>query len=148
MSDHAGSDELLIEHETEQHEGVDTAPVPPLKTVVVDSVVVAPIIPQHVQCYTLVLTADDPIQVLLEQDALRTNAIAIALDHDVVLSHSFQQASDEANQINTLLRPNGSVITNAGGFPPYLPLDTTAKMWVVGNTFPSRVSVVVKRRTA
>jgi len=144
------ADELVLEHQVDQHEETDAADFIPVRVVVVDSVVTQDIIPQHVDTFTVVLTDDEPVQQLMAYDPLRFRAEVAALDADVVLCHSFTQAKDPANLEAGAPMPNGAVLKapGTGVVPLYVDVTTVARMWVakpaaVGN---ARVSVILKRR--
>ena len=142
------SNETLLAHETEAPNAQPIADVTPIPVAVIDAVTVTRVFPQHSSAYTLVLTATQPVQQICDLDPLRHQITLCAVDHDIVLCHSLQQAQDAANQATNIPNPNGFVITNAAGFPPFLRIESTGPLWVVGNSFPSRVSAFVERRTA
>lgn len=137
----------LIEVELEQHSPEPVQDIVPVPVKVIDPVVTEQTIAQHINTYTVVLTSAEPVKELIPLDPLRAMAIIISLDHDIVLCHSMQQAQDPANADTSLVNPNGAVISVAGGYPFYIPLETIQRMYVAGNTFPTRVSVILKRRT-
>lgn len=136
-------DDILLDNATEQFEEVDVAQVLPIPVVLAEAAVTEPIYPQHMTAYTIVLTATTPTQELAPLDSLRTGLIIRSLDHDVVLCHSINQANDPSNFDVALAFPNGAVLRN-GDRPTYL--RSTPRMWVVGNSYPSRVTVIAERR--
>jgi hypothetical protein len=138
-------DVLEIETESEVDE---LYAVEPVKVELCSPVVTIDTVPQHVSCFTIVLTADEPVQKLMDLDPLRHEAIVISLDQDVVLCHSYQQAQDPANVTAALPRPNGYILSGGAGFPPYVVLETTAHLWVaapVTGEETARISCIVKR---
>lgn len=138
MSDY---DDDLMEYETEAEQ---PEPVTPVSVCLDGPVVTVETVPQHLTCSTVVLTSDQPVAQLLELDHLRVGAQVSALDNDVVVCHSYQQAMDAANQVSTLDMPNGFVVAKG---VPATSLRTTQQLWVVTGTYPSRVSVVAERRS-
>jgi hypothetical protein len=141
------SENLTLEAEGEQTEETETADLVPVKVVVTDVVVSQEVIPQHVSCYTIVLTDEDPVAQVLALDLLRFSARIAALDTAVVLCHSLQQAKDPANLITALGSPNGAVlpVLSAAG---YVEVTSCAPLWPVrpdGEN--ARVSVIVTRRS-
>lgn len=144
MPDEFTAHDILLEEETEQVD--DAPPIAPIPVVLADAVVSNEVYPQHVNCYTLVLTATAPTAVLAALDPLRTGLIVRSLDYDVVLCHSLQQAQDAANLDITLAAPNGAVISSVATRPTYL--RSTPQMWIVANRYPSRVTVIAERRAA
>jgi hypothetical protein len=146
--DHNDSDEIMLLHETEQDYDQPVMPTEPIPVIVRDAVVTVDIVAQHTSCYSIVLTAGSPIAEVLGNDPLRISATIWSLDHDIVLCHSEAQANDPKNQVSGLAAPNGAIVTNAGGFPPAFLINSTQQFFLVGNTFPSRVSVMAHRRSA
>lgn len=145
--EHSDSQDVLLAHETEQDYEHPQQPIAPIPVTVADAVVTLPLIGQHSSVYTVVLTTTNPIAELVGLDPLRLGVSVWVLDHDVVLCHSEAQANDSRNQDTALARPNGAVLSTSGGFPTAIPINSTQQLWVVGNTFPSRVSVIVNRRS-
>lgn len=138
------ADEELLGYETEQEE---TAPLPiePVPVRAVEPVVTVPTVAQHLTCRTVVLADASPVQILA-QDPLRTRAqIVVKGANDVVLCHSITQAQDAGNADPTLARPNGAILPGGG---PVFTVTATGPVWLVGNTFPTRVGLILERRSA
>lgn len=144
MPDEYQANDILLEQATGEFD--ESAPVAPIPVVLGDAVVTNEVYPQHITFYTLVLTAAAPRSDLAGLDPLRTGLAVRALDHDVVLCHSLQQAQDTANLDVTLAAPNGAILSSSETAPTYL--RATPHMWVVANTYPTRVTVIAERRAA
>lgn len=140
-----GGDELL-EYETEQDETPGPVmPIEPLPVHVCEPVVTIATVPQHLTTLSRVLTAAQPYAQILAQDPLRVRATVIVSGaNKVVLCHSLPQAQNPNNLDATLAAPDGAVISSAAT----VPVQTTQPLWVVANTFPTTVSVLIERRTA
>lgn len=142
------SGDIALEHETEEEPSVDALEVKPIPVVLADAVITSDIIPQHLTCYTVVLTSDEPMQQILPQDPLRYHAEVCSIDNPVVLCHSLQQAKDDRNVEASLPNPNGFLLNAAGGYPFPMPVHTIAPVWATAAAYPSRIAVLVKRRNS
>lgn len=103
------------------------------------------------ECRTVVITIDDPVQKLVDQDADRVEFWVQPLDFDVTICHSRAQAQGRGNApAATQTNPDGSYIpkSNTGLTGPFKGNDD---MWIVsgGNAspYPNRVSVTITRCT-
>lgn len=147
MTQSYDSGEAFLVHETEAPEDVETESITPIPVVVSNAVTVNTITAQNLVTSTYVLTETQPIAQIAELDPLRTGLYMMSLDDHVVLCHSLQQAQDPNNQSVGLDNPNGFVLLRSSSALTLLPVKTTQPLWVVGNSFPSRVSVLIERRT-
>lgn len=137
-------DNEILEYETEAHEPPEH--ISPIPVSVCEPVVTVATVPQHTSFRTFVLTTDNPTAQILPLDPLRVAALVSSPDNDVVLSGSRSQAGDKANvSDSTLARPNGGLLPKALTAP--VPISSTDAVWVSGPTYPSRVWVVITRRT-
>lgn len=94
--------------------------------------------------FTIVLTElDQPPKDLLPEDPYREIAVITAMDNPVVIHSSMATAGDPAATAVNLPDPKGAVIPIT---QPY-PVPGTNRMWVTTAVYPSRVSVIVTRRT-
>jgi hypothetical protein len=132
-------DSEIIEYEGEHH---GAAPLPSVSVCVDGTVVNTPAVPQHGVFRTFVLTADNPYLQVLTRDDLRVAARITIMENTAVLCSSRAQAMSPSNTDVTLARPNGAAVSAT--LP--VPIDTTDELWVVGNTYPTRVSVLITRR--
>ena len=147
MMPYEDTGEELLEYQTEQEDAGPVVPGPPVAVHVCEPVVTVPTVAQHLTAVTRVLTAAQPYAQILAQDPLRARAqVMVKGTNDVVLCHSIGQAQDPNNLDPTLVAPDGAVVP--GGFDGPVPLETTQPVWVVANTFPTAVSVLIERRTA
>lgn len=139
--------EELLEYQTEQEDVPEpAAPGPPVEVRVCDPVVTVPTVPQHITCKTVVLSDATPVQILA-LDPLRTRAQLVVADtNDVVLCHSVTQAQNPNNADPTLARPDGTIIPGTLTAP--VEVDATGPAWLVANTFPTRVGLIIERRGA
>lgn len=136
-------EDQVLEYETEQHAPEEMTAVP---VCIADPVVTVPVVPQHTSFRTVVLTSDDPVRQILPLDPLRVSATVISPDNDAVLAGSKSQASDKANLSDTTLaRPNGTLLPKA--LTAGMPISSTDAVWVAAATYPSRISVLITRRT-
>jgi hypothetical protein len=140
------SDDILLEHETGAPVDAVVQDITPIPVIVMDGVVTSQIRPQSATASTYVLTATQPIAQIATLDPLRTAMTIVSIDQSVVLCHSLQQAQDPANQVVNIPNPNGLMVPGSATLPLYLSTETTQELWIVGNTFPSRVAVWIERR--
>lgn len=137
--------EELLEYQTEQDDPGPVQPLEPLPVHVCEPVITIATVSQHLTALSRVLTAAQPSAQILAQDPLRTRAQVLVVGaNKVVLCHSLGQAQNPNNLDATLAAPDGAVLTSA--YP--VPVETTQPVWVVANTFPTTVSVLIERRTA
>lgn len=92
-----------------------------------------------IQPRTIVLTAAQPVKVLLAADASRKIAWVIASGNPVVLCESQSQAQDAANSVAALPNPEGCLLPTGQRWP----IDTTEQMWVTAQAFPAQISLLV-----
>jgi hypothetical protein len=136
-------DSELLEYETETQE--PTGPITPIPVEICEPVVTVPTVAQHVTAYTLVLTATTPYTELMTQDPLRVRARIFTITNGVVICHSLQQAQDPANTGDAnFTAPNGALIASGVSFM----IEGTQRMWVSTSKFPTRVGVIIERRSA
>ena len=96
-----------------------------------------------VSFYTLVLTADDPVQQVLRPDPNRVTARVQAGGANVVLTKT-KGAGQNATADAAQATPHGMLLpyTNTA---PY-PLDTTGEVWAAAASYPAQVAVSVITR--
>lgn len=139
-------DSELLEYETEQEDPGPVQPIDPLPVHVCAPVVTVPTVSQHVTTRTVLLTTANAVQQILPQDPLRVMAWLLPkIDNNVVLCHSLTQAQDPANADPALAAPNGALVSAA--LTAAIPVPGTQAMWMAGNTFPTRVGLIIERRT-
>ena len=89
--------------------------------------------------YTVVLTADDPVQQLLPRGETREYALVQVLDNDAVITVSKGEGQAPANTGDTTLAaPNGAIIPTG----VVVPLRCTNEVWAAAATYPTRISVI------
>lgn len=103
--------------------------------------------PEHVTFATFVVANGIPginlIEQIAEEDILRKEISILAIDQPVVVCHTYNQASNAANQVASVPFPQGAYLPIATA----LTLNTTARMWVVATSATqTRVSVSITRR--
>lgn len=76
---------------------------------------------------TFVLTSDDQVQQILNQDPTRACAYVQVTGADVVLCADIGQAQDPANVATGLPNPVGSLVSHST--PMWLPLETQDPVW-------------------
>lgn len=146
MPHELGDDDELLDYQTEQEDAPEPVqPIEPVPVHVCEPVVTVPTVAQHVTFRTVTLTAANPVQQILNLDPLRIRAWLLPkIDNNVVLCHSISQAQDPANADPMLTAPNGAYVSAALTAP--VPIPGTAPVWCVGNTFPTRVGLIIERR--
>lgn len=92
-----------------------------------------------IQPRTIVLTAANPVKVLLAADVSRKLVQVIAAGNPVVLCESESQAEDPNNSVATLPNPEGFLLPVG----VRIPIDTSEQMWVTAQAFPAQVSILI-----
>lgn len=142
---HEPSDELL-DYEAEQDDEPGPLFPEPVPIRACEPVITVPTVPQHVTFQTIVLTADEPVQRILDRDPLRVRALLMLADaNDVVLSHTIQQAQSAQNVAANLPTPAGAIVPHGLATP--VELTGTQSVWASAATYPTRIGLVVERRT-
>jgi hypothetical protein len=123
---------------SEYVKGVDVCISEPVTTI--------PTVPQHATMYTLVVkSSGDKFVELAPLDALRVRMTVVSLDNPVVICHSRAQAMNDNNQVASVPRPAGYLLSNTQLFP--LVITSIQQLWVAATAdSDSRVSVIVERR--
>ncbi len=85
------------------------------------------------------LTATVPIIDVAPYDETRLYVLVQAGGNNIVLCTDISQAQDPVNQVAGVPNPNGLLIT-AGNTIPWK-LEGCQRMWAVGNTFPSQLTM-------
>jgi hypothetical protein len=103
-------------------------------------------VPDHATCTTLLLTAQDPVQQLAPEDPLGCEVTIIQPgDNDIVVCHSKGEAQSVSNTIAALPNPSGAIIPKT--YPAPVQIRTKSRLLVTAQAFPTRVSVILTRRT-
>jgi hypothetical protein len=99
---------------------------------------------EKVNCYTVVLSATNPVLPLLPVDPEREDAAILAVDNPVVIAQSYEQAANPANTVANVPQPIGTYIPVGVRWP----VKATGATWVGLTTTAtnSRVSVMVFKR--
>lgn len=140
-------DDELLEYETEaEEEDARPLPIDPVPVKISEPVVTVETVPQHVSMFTLTLTAETPMLPLLPLDPLRVSAQVLRVDNHFILCHSLQQAMDPLNITPAATDANGALVTATFNAP--VPVRGTQAVWVATRVFPTRVGVIVERRSA
>lgn len=103
----------------------------------------APAAPPRLGCrpYTVVLTADNPVQTILDLDDKRVYALIQAGGYDCVINNSNGEASNSANQVPGLPNPVGMVLTAGNTAPTKIP--GGQRWWAAAAQYPAQVTVLV-----
>jgi hypothetical protein len=136
--------EELLEYETEQEE-TGPLPIEPILVHAVEPVITVPTVAQHITCRTIVLDANTPWAQLLPQDPLRVRARIFTITNGVVICHSVSQAQDLNNTTDqTFATPNGCLISSGVSAI----IEGTQQLFVATSKFPTRVGLIIERRSA
>lgn len=142
----------LLDYETEAAEEEDARPlqIDPVPVHVCDPVVTVETVPQHVNCYTLVIGSEsDAVVELLPQDPLRVRATVIVSDQPVVICHTRPQALAGSNRAADVPNPSGAYIPAGPALSTPVVIHGTQQVWVAATSVTAaRVSVIVERRSA
>lgn len=101
------SDSEILEYEVEQTEPAALSTVP---VCVKEPVTTVETVPQHAATSTIVLTSGQPIAQLLPQDPLRLHAEIFPIDNQIIICHSWPQASDAIDVTADPATPNGLLV--------------------------------------
>lgn len=92
------------------------------------------------RAYTVVLTANTPVQTILDADAKRKYALVQAGGFDVVISNNNGEAQNAANQVTGLPNPIGMVLSNGNTVPTKIPGGD--RWYAAAAQYPAQITVL------
>jgi hypothetical protein len=92
---------------------------------------------------TILLTANDPVQQILEPSDNRVIAWVQPIDQDVVLTANKGDGQSSRNTgDSTLANPTGALLKKVFDNGSLVPIDDIGEVWVAASVFPCRVTVI------
>lgn len=95
---------------------------------------------------TYVLTADDPAQCILPEDARRVSALVQAIDNDIVIGPSKGAVAAPVNTVANVPQPNGAYIPKANTAPTPVKGGNVVFAGATTTATESRVTVIATYR--